>query len=199
MDITSIHPLVLLFAAITTDNILLTRFLGMCPFLAVSKQLKSSVGLGAAVTFVLACTCALNWLVYHKLLVPLHLEYLQYIAFIVVIAAFVQVVEMLIERVSMQLYLALGIFLPLITVNCAILGGALFMVSRKYTLAQSVGFGLGSGLGWMLAIVAMAGIREKMAKRSNVPSRLEGPGIALIVAGTMALAFTGFSGVLRIS
>jgi Na+-transporting NADH:ubiquinone oxidoreductase subunit E len=198
MEVTDIHPLVILFAAITTDNILLARFLGMCPFLAVSKQVNSSIGLGMAVVFVLTCTSVLNWLVYYKLLVPYNLEYLQYIVFIIVIAAFVQIVEMAIERISMSLYMALGIFLPLITVNCAILGGSLFMVSRKYTLLQTAGFGFGSGLGWMLAIVAMAGIRERMKKAKVVP-QLEGPGIALVIAGIMALAFTGFSGVLKIN
>jgi len=198
MEVTDIHPLVILFAAITTDNILLARFLGMCPFLAVSKQVNSSLGLGTAVVFVLTCTSVLNWLVYYKLLVPYNLEYLQYIVFIIVIAAFVQIVEMAIERISMSLYLALGIFLPLITVNCAILGGSLFLVSRKYTLLQTVGFGFGSGLGWMLAIVAMAGIRERMKKAKVVP-QLEGPGIALVIAGIMALAFIGFSGVLKIN
>jgi Na+-transporting NADH:ubiquinone oxidoreductase subunit E len=199
MEIADLHPLVILFAAVTTDNILLARFLGMCPFLAVSSQLKSSLGLGAAVIFVLTFTTALNWLVYHKLLVPLELEYLRYIAFIIVIAAFVQVVEMAIERVSMVLYMALGIFLPLITVNCAILGGSLFMVTRSYGFLQSVAFGFGSGMGWAVAIVAMAGIRQKMAKRAKVVPQLEGAGIALIIAGIMALAFVGFSGVLRIN
>ncbi len=199
MDPSNLHPLIVLFAAVTTDNILLTRFLGMCPFLAVSRQLRSSLGLGAAVTFVLTCTSILNWLMYHYVLVPAGLQYLQYIAFIVVIAAFVQIVEMAIERISMSLYLALGIFLPLITVNCAILGGSLFMVSRNYTLVQAGAFGLGSGLGWALAIAAMAGIREKMAKRSKVIPALEGPGIALVIAGIMALAFIGFSGVIRIN
>ncbi|MHC4885360.1 MAG: Rnf-Nqr domain containing protein [Planctomycetota bacterium] len=199
MDVTELHPFVVLFAAITTDNILLTRFLGMCPFLAVSKSLKSAFGLGAAVVFVLTCTTVLNWLLYHHVLIPYDLAYLQYVAFIIVIAAFVQIVEMAVERLSTPLYMSLGIFLPLITVNCAILGGSLFMVSRKYTLLQSAGFGFGSGLGWMLAILAMAGIREKMQKKAKVIPQLEGPGIALIIAGTMALAFMGFSGVLRIS
>ena len=199
MDVADLHPLVILVAAITTDNILLTRFLGMCPFLAVSSQLRSSFGLGAAVVFVMTCTTALNWVVYHFLLVPLGLAYLQYIAFIIVIAAFVQVVEMAVERLSTPLYMALGIFLPLITVNCAILGGSLFMVTRGYGFLQATGFGLGSGVGWALAIAAMAGIREKMRKRSKVIPQLEGPGIALVIAGIMALAFIGFSGIIRIN
>lgn len=199
MDVADLHPLVILLAAITTDNILLTRFLGMCPFLAVSSQLRSSFGLGAAVVFVMTCTTALNWVVYHLLLVPLGLAYLQYIAFIIVIAAFVQVVEMAVERLSTPLYMALGIFLPLITVNCAILGCSLFMVTRGYGFLQAAGFGFGSGVGWALAIAAMAGIRERMRKRSKVIPQLEGPGIALIIAGVMALAFVGFSGIIRIN
>jgi Na+-transporting NADH:ubiquinone oxidoreductase subunit E len=199
MGVEQIHPLVILFAAVTTNNILLVYFLGMCPFLSVSRQLKSSAGLGAAVTFVLTCTSALNYLVYHHLLVPAGLEYLRYIAFIIVIAAFVQIVEMAIERLSTLLYMTLGIFLPLITVNCAILGVSLFMIIREYTLVQCVAYGFGSGLGWALAIVSLAGIRERMHKRSKVIAPLEGPGIALVVAGIMALAFIGFSGVVRIN
>lgn len=190
------HWLVILIASLTTENILLSRYLGMCSFLAVSNSLKSSIGLGMAVVFVLAFTCPLNALVF-QLLEFYHLEYLQYIAFILVIAAFVQVVEMVVERVSMTLYLSLGIFLPLITVNCAILGGSLFMVIRKYSVLDSFVFGVGSGLGWLLAIVLMAGIRERMKKRSAVVPALEGPGIALIVAGIMAMAFIGFQGLAR--
>jgi len=199
MDIQQINPFVIFFAAITTNNILLTNFLGMCSFLAVSKNLRSSIGLGGAVIFVSTFTAPLNWLLFHKLLVPYHLEYLQYIAFIVVIAAFVQIVEMIIERVSTVLYLALGIFLPLITVNCAVLGCSLFLVIRKYTLIQSVAYGLGSGTGWALAIAALAGIRVRMKKRSKVIPELEGPGIALIITGIIAMAFIGFSGIVRIN
>ncbi|HOO59109.1 MAG TPA: Rnf-Nqr domain containing protein [Candidatus Mcinerneyibacteriales bacterium] len=184
------------FAAIFTNNILLTNYLGMCSFLSVSREVKTSVGLGAAVTFVMAFTSAINWAVYHYLLVP-DLVYLRYIVFIVVIAAFVQIVEMIIERVSDVLYAALGIFLPLITVNCAILGVSLFMVIREYTFLQSFAFGLGSGLGWMLAIIAMAGIRRKIAK-SPIPRGLEGAGITLIIAGIMAMAFVGFSGMITL-
>ncbi|MEW6710122.1 MAG: Rnf-Nqr domain containing protein [Candidatus Riflebacteria bacterium] len=199
MDIQSIHPFVIFFAAITTNNILLTNFLGMCSFLAVSKDLKSSLGLGGAVIFVSTFTAPLNWLVYYKLLVPFGLEYLQYIAFIVVVAAFVQIIEMVIERISTGLYLTLGIFLPLITVNCAILGAALFLVIRQYTLLQSIAYGLGSGTGWALAIAALAGIRAKMEKKSKVIPELEGPGIALIITGIIAMAFIGFSGIVKIN
>jgi len=185
------------FAAICTNNILLTNYLGMCSFLAVSRQVKTSIGLGAAVVFVMACTTALNWLVYYWLLVPLDLTYLRFIAFILIIAAFVQLIEMIIERVSDTLYTALGIFLPLITVNCAILGIALFMVIREYTFLPSFFYGVGGGLGWAVAIVLMAGIRQKM-QRSRVPRGLEGAGITLIIAGFMAVAFIGFAGMINL-
>ena len=187
----------ILLSAALTDNILLTRFLGMCPFLAVSRQMKAAAGLGLAVTFVTTCTCAINAALYRHVLVPLGLAAsLQLIVFIVVIAAFVQLMEMLIERLSMGLYYALGIFLPLITVNCSILGTSLFMVSKDYTIAQSLVFGFGSGLGWMLAIVLMAGIRERL-KKAQIPPGLEGPGISLIITGIMALGFIGFSGMIQ--
>ncbi|MBN2050189.1 MAG: NADH:ubiquinone reductase (Na(+)-transporting) subunit E [Spirochaetales bacterium] len=192
-----LFPLAVFFAAIFTSNILLTNFLGMCSFLSVSREIKTSAGLGTAVTFVMATTTVLNWLVYHYILLPLELDYLRFIVFIVVIAAFVQLVEMVIERVSEGLYAALGIFLPLITVNCAILGVSLFMVIRDYDLLSSFTFGLGSGLGWFLAIMAMAGIRQKLAK-ARVPKGLEGAGITLIITGMMALAFMGFSGMINI-
>ena len=187
--------LAIFIAAIFTENILLARFLGMCSFLAVSRQVRTAVGLGAAVTFVLICTSALNWVVY-QVLVACGLEYLRFIAFIVVIAAFVQFVEMVIERLSPVLYHALGIFLPLITINCAILGVSLFMIIREYTLPNAIAYGAGSGVGWAVAIVAMAGIREQIQKRGRIPRGLEGPGITLIIAGIMALAFVGLSGVL---
>jgi len=186
------------FASIFTSNILLTNYLGMCSFLAVSKEMKTSVGLGAAVTFVLAVTTPLNWLVYHYLLIPFNLEYLRFIVFIIVIAAFVQLTEMTLERYSEPLYQSLGIFLPLITVNCAILGASLFMVIREYTFITSLLFGLGSGIGWLLAIVAMSGIRTKL-RTANIPPALEGPGISLIIAGFMAMAFMGFSGMIAVS
>lgn len=186
------------FAAVFTNNILLTNYLGMCPFLGASREVKTALGLGAAVVMVMTCTSVLNWLVYYLLLVPLDLVYLRFIVFIMVIAAFVQIAEIVIERASERLYNALGIFLPLITVNCAILGLSLFMVIRNYNLVTSLFYGLGGGIGWMLAIVAMAGIRQKMA-RSRVPEPLAGAGIALIIAGIMAMAFIGFSGVIRIN
>lgn len=183
------------FSAIFTSNLLLSNYLGMCSFLAVSKEVKTSLGLGAAVTVVLAVTSVLNWMVYYWILTPLGLTYLRFIVFIVVIAGFVQMLEMTIARVSETLYAALGIFLPLITVNCAVLGASLFLIIREYTLGQSLAYGLGGGLGWALAIVAMAGIRQKL-QPARIPRGLEGAGIALIIAGIMALAFIGFNGML---
>lgn len=192
-----ISPWVIFFAAIFTNNMIMSNFLGMCSFIAVSSEIKTSLSLGQAVTFVLAFTTLLNYLVYHYLLVPLEIEHLRFIVFIIVIAAFVQVLEMLIDRYFPALYQALGIFLPLITVNCAIMGVSLFMIIRNYNLMQSLAFGIGSGLGWTLAIVAMAGIRQKI-KNNPIPKGLEGPGITLIITGLMALAFIGFSGIVQI-
>ncbi|MGD9082164.1 MAG: Rnf-Nqr domain containing protein [Desulfobacterales bacterium] len=187
----------ILISATFTDNILLTRFLGMCSCLGVSKKVDTSLGLGLAVIFVTACTAAINFLVYEFLLIPLGIAYLKLIVFIIVIAAFVQFVEMVIERVSIKLYFSLGIFLPLITVNCAILGTSLFMLNKPYNLLQAFAFGLGSGLGWFLAITIIGGIREKL-NEASVPKGMEGPGITLVIIGIMALAFVGFSGMIKI-
>ncbi len=189
-----ISPFLLFWAAIFTSNILLTNFLGMCSYLSVSREVESSMGLGIAVTFVLVFTTGLNWLAYRFLLVPMHIEYLQYIVFIIIIAAFVQLLELLIERYAPALYYTLGIFLPLITVNCAIFGVSLFMVIRDYSFIQSVAYGFGSGLGWLLAILMLAGIRTKLREKM-VPQGLQGAGISLIITGIMALAFIGFSGI----
>ena len=183
------------FAAIFTQNILLTTFLGMCPFTSVSREVKTAIGLGAAVVFVMTLTSVLNWLAYYYVLVPLELEFFRFILFIIIIAAFVQFVEMVIDRYSPKLYQTLGIFLPLITVNCAILGVSLFMVIREHSFIVTIGYGFGSGVGWLLAILAMAGIRQRL-KESRIPEGLRGPGITLIIAGLMALAFVGFTGVL---
>ncbi|MBT3379055.1 MAG: NADH:ubiquinone reductase (Na(+)-transporting) subunit E [Lentisphaerae bacterium] len=190
--------LVIIFlAAAFTDNILLSRFLGMCSFLAISRQMKTSIGLGIAVVFVTTCTAGINYLVHAYVTVPLGIEFLEYIIFIVVIAAFVQLVEMVVERFSPPLYFALGIFLPLITVNCAILGVSLFMLAKQgYGFWQSLVFGAGSGIGWMLAIVLMAGIRSRI-REDKVPEGLRGAGITLIVSGIIALAFVGFSGMIK--
>lgn len=193
----NLSPWVIFFASIFTGNILLVYFLGMCSFLSVSTQVKTALGLGLAVIFVLTITSAVNYIVYYFLLEPLGIEYLRYIAFIIVIASVVQLLEMIIERFSEVLYINLGIFLPLITVNCAILGVSLFMVIRQYTFIQSVMFGAGSGVGWFLAILAMAGIRQRLMEQ-RIPPALRGAGIALIISGLMAMAFIGFSGIVQI-
>ncbi len=192
-----LNPMIIFFAAIFTNNMIFSNFLGMCSYIAVSREIPTSLGLGQAVTFVLACTTILNYLIYHYILVPLNLDYLRFIVFIVSIAAFVQLLEMIVERYLPNLYYALGIFLPLITVNCAILGVSLFMIIREYNFLQSIGFSIGSGIGWTLAIVALAGIRQKL-KKASIPKGLEGPGITLIITGLMALAFIGFSGIVQI-
>lgn len=190
--------------SVFVGNILLAYFLGMCSYLSVSKNLQTSVGLGLAVTFVMAITTPANWLVYHYLLAPgalawaglpqIDLSYLKLVLFISVIAGMVQVVEMVIDRYSQGLYNALGVFLPLITVNCAILGASLFMVERRYTFGESVVYGVGSGMGWLLAIVSMATIMQKL-RYADVPKGLEGFGIRMIVTGLMAMAFMLFSGI----
>lgn len=189
--------LIIFLAAAFTENILLTRFLGMCSFLAISRQMKTSVGLGLAVVFVTACTAAINWLLHTYVTVPLGIEFLELILFIVVIAAFVQLVEMIIERFSPALYFSLGIFLPLITVNCAILGVSLFMLNKPdFGFLDSLVFGLGSGVGWLIAIVLMAGIRTQL-KEDKIPPGLRGSGITLIITGIIALAFVAFSGMIK--
>lgn len=193
----SIHPLVIFFASIFTSNMIFSNFLGMCSFIAVSKKIETATGLGIAVTFVLTVTTVINYFLY-KLVVMFNIEYLRYIIFIISIAAFVQVLEMILEKYVPNLYYALGIFLPLITVNCAILGVSLFMVIREYNFLQTVGFAIGSGLGWMLAIVSMAGIRSKI-KETSIPEGLRGFPITLIITGIMAMAFIGFSGIVQIS
>jgi Na+-transporting NADH:ubiquinone oxidoreductase subunit E len=192
-----VHPIALLFASVFTNNILLSLFLGMCSFISISKDLKASNGLGMAVTLVTTVTAVINWLVYRYVILPFDLFYLRYILFIIVIAAIVQILEMVIERVSPSLQRSLGIFLPLITVNCAIMGVALFMQIREYNLLQSVFFAFGSGLGWWLAIVLLAAIRMKIEK-NPIPAGLKGAGITLITIGIMGMAFLGFAGLLKV-
>ncbi|MFK8005181.1 MAG: NADH:ubiquinone reductase (Na(+)-transporting) subunit E [Saprospiraceae bacterium] len=181
------------------ENMVLAYFLGMCSFLAVSKTVKTAFGLGLAVIFVLAVTMPINWVINEYLLgetgvFGTDLTFLRFILFIAVIASMVQLVEMVIEKVSPSLYNSLGIFLPLITVNCAILGGSLFMVSREYNLSESVAFGLGGGFGWFLAIIAVAAIRE-ILRYSNVPPALRGLGMAFILTGLMGMAFMSLMGI----
>ncbi len=194
----SINPLVIFFASILTSNMILSNFLGMCSYISISAEYKTASSLGKSVTLVMVFTTLLNFWVYKLIIVPLGLEYLQYVLFIMIIAATVQIIEMAMDRLLPDLHVKLGIFLPLITVNCAILGTTLFMVIRDYNFLQSLLFGLGSGLGWWLAISALAAIREKMGN-TKVPRGLEGPGIAFIITGIMALAFIGFSGIFTIT
>ncbi|MCP4747450.1 MAG: NADH:ubiquinone reductase (Na(+)-transporting) subunit E [Desulfobacteraceae bacterium] len=185
-------------------NILLAYFLGMCSYLSVSKNLQTSLGLGLAVTFVMTITTPVNWLVYHYLLAPgalawarlpdTDLSFLKLVLFIATIAGMVQVVEMVIDRYSQALYNGLGVFLPLITVNCAILGASLFMVERRYDFWETAVYGFGSGLGWLLAIVAMSTVMQKL-RYADVPAGLHGFGIRMIVTGLMAMAFMLFSGI----
>ena len=188
--------------SVFVGNILLAYFLGMCSFLAISRNLDTAIGLGTAVTFVLTLTTPVNWLVFHYLLAPgamawaglpdVDLSFLKFIIFIAVIAAIVQALEMIIDRYSPPLYISLGVFLPLIAVNCAILGGSLFMQQKAFI--ESVVFAFSSGIGWLLAIVTMAGIRQKL-RYADVPEGLEGFGISMIIAGLMAMAFMLFSGI----
>ncbi len=181
------------------ENMVLAYFIGMCSFLAVSKSVKTAIGLGAAVIFVLAITVPINWVVSELVLGPngifkTDLTFLRFILFIASIAATVQLVEMAVEKFSPSLYNALGIFLPLITVNCAILGAALFMVAREYGFAESVVYGIGSGFGWLIAIVLMAAIREKM-RYSQVPPALRGLGMAFLLTAFLGMAFMSLMGI----
>ncbi len=198
------HLLGIFITSIFIENILLAYFLGMCSFLAVSKRVDTAMGLGLAVIFVLILTAPINWLIYQYILFPgaltliglpdVDLTFLKLITFISVIAAVVQLVEMIIEKVSPVLYMSLGIFLPLIAVNCAILGVSSFMIERDYTLPETIVYSIGSGIGWWLAIISMASIREKITY-SNVPKNLEGLGITMITTGIMALGFMCFGGI----
>jgi Na+-transporting NADH:ubiquinone oxidoreductase subunit E len=194
----------LFLKAAFVENLALMFFLGMCTFLAVSKRVETAIGLGIAVVAVQTITVPVNHLIYAFLLAPgalawaglpdVDLSFLGLVSYIGVIAALVQILEMTLDRYVPKLYNALGIFLPLITVNCAILGGTLFMVERNYDLGESVVYGLGSGAGWAIALIALAGIREKL-KYSDVPDGLQGLGITFIIVGLMSLGFMGFSGV----
>jgi len=196
---------VILLAAILTNNILLSKFLGMCSFIAISRDLRTAWGMGLAVTFVTFTTAVLNYGIYYGVLVsdaPLcaaDLTYLTFLVLIMVIAGFVQLVEMIIERFSSVLYYKLGVFLPLITVNCAILGVNLLMIDpdRQFGLVQTAAYALGSGMGWLLAICLMAGLRRRL-EYADVPKPLQGLGITLLITGLMAMAFMGFTGMVDI-
>jgi Na+-transporting NADH:ubiquinone oxidoreductase subunit E len=194
----------LFIQAVFVENLALAFFLGMCTFLAVSKRVETAIGLGVAVLVIQAITVPVNHLIYKYLLADgalawaglpdVDLSFLGLVSYIGVIAALVQILEMMLDKYFPKLYNALGIFLPLITVNCAILGGTLFMVERQYDFVESIVFGVGSGGGWALALIALAGIREKL-KYSDVPDGLQGLGIAFIIVGLMSLSFMGFSGI----
>ena len=200
------HYLSIMVRSIFVENMALAFFLGMCSFLACSKKVNNALGLGLAVTFVLTITVPINNLVYtylmspgamawiHPSLAEVDISFLYFLSFIGVIAAIVQIVEMVLDRYVPWLYAALGIFLPLIAVNCAILGASLFMVERSYSFGESLVYGFGSGVGWALAITALAGIRERM-KYSQVPPALRGLGIAFVITGLMAIGFMAFSGI----
>ena len=192
------HLLTIFTAAILTHNIALTYLLGMCPFISLSRRMKTAFGMGVAVVFVVILTAAVNWPIYHLVLVPTGSELIYYVVFILVIAATVQLVEMIMERFFPPLQAAFGIFLPLITVNCVVLAVSLFMVLRDYSYAQTLVFALGSAVGWLLSIVVVAAINEKLRLVGDVPKGLKGPGIIMITAGIISLAFLGFGGMVGI-
>ena len=187
--------MLLAIAAAITNNIILSYFLGICPFIGVSGRIESAVGMGFAATFVMTLTAMVTWLINTYLLIKFNVPFLQFISFIIVIASLVQIVEMFLKKISPELYRSLGIYLPLITTNCAILGLALFMVLRNYGFIESVVFGFFTGLGFTVVMVIMAGIREEL-DFADVPAPLKGAGITLIIAGLLALAFMGFSGLI---
>ena len=187
---------VIIISSIFVNNIVLSQFLGICPFLGVSDKVSTSLGMGAAVTFVLAIASIAAYLIQYHILVPLHIEYMQTIVFILVIAALVQMVEIMLKKVSPALYQALGIFLPLITTNCAVLGVAILLVQKEYNLGEAVVYAVAVAVGFTLALVLFAGLRERL-ELENVPKALQGVPIALITAGILAMAFMGFSGLVR--
>ena len=192
------HLVTIFIAAILTHNIALTYLLGMCPFVSLSRSVKTAFGMSAAVIFVITLTAAINWPIYHLILVPTNSEIISYIVFIITIAASVQLVEMIMERFFPHLQASFGIFLPLITVNCTVLAVSLFMVLRDYSYLATLVFAFGSAAGWMLAIMIVAAINEKLKLIGNIPKGLQGPGIIMIIAGIIALAFLGFGGMVDI-
>jgi len=188
--------LILVFiSASLVNNFVLIYFLGLCPFVGVSNKTENALNMGMATTFVMTLTAAVTWPVYHYLLIPFNVPFLEYVSFIIVIASLVQLVEMYIRKASPALYSALGIFLPLITTNCAVLGLALFMVLREYSYLEAIVFGFGTGVGFTLALLMMSGIREEL-EFADVPRAFQGTAITMIVAGMMALAFMGFAGLI---
>ena len=183
----------IIIGAIFVNNVVLAQFLGICPFLGVSSKVDTSLGMGAAVTFVMALTSIVAWTIQTYILVPLHIEYMQTIVFILVIAALVQMVEIVLKKVSPSLYQALGIFLPLITTNCAVLGVAILMIQKEFNLLQSFAYSVATAVGFALALVIFAGIRERL-ELDDMPKAMKGIPIALITAAILAMAFMGFSG-----
>jgi len=186
--------IMIFIAAIFVNNIVLSQFLGICPFLGVSKKISTALGMGFAVMFVMTISSIVTHLVYYKLLIPFNLVYMQTVVFILVIASLVQMVEIILKKTSPALYQALGIFLPLITTNCAVLGVAILSIQKSYGLLSAVCFSLANAMGFTLAIVLFAGMRERLA-RSSIPEALQGTPIALITAGLLSMAFMGFSGI----
>jgi len=184
--------------AVLINNFVLAQFLGICPFLGISNKLSSAVSMGMAVTFVMTITAVVTWPLYHLVLEPYNLKFLKIVTFILVVASLVQFVEMFVQKTSEALYEALGIYLPLITTNCAILGFALLAVLKDFSYLESIIFGVGAGVGFTLALVLMAGIREEL-EFADVPESLKGAGITLLVAGILALSFMGFAGLIRVS
>ncbi|WP_114416457.1 electron transport complex subunit RsxA [Marinospirillum perlucidum] len=189
--------LLLLISTILVNNFVLVQFLGLCPFMGVSNKLDSALGMSLATTFVLTLSSALSHLVYHGLLVPLELEYLRTISFIIMIAAVVQFTEMLVHKTSPVLHQTLGIFLPLITTNCAVLGVALLSISQEQTFVEAIIYGLGAGLGFSLVLVCFAAMRERLAL-ADVPAPFRGAAVAMMTAGLMSLAFMGFTGMVQL-
>ncbi|MDA3810043.1 MAG: NADH:ubiquinone reductase (Na(+)-transporting) subunit E [Spirochaetaceae bacterium] len=189
-----INLIMIFIAAVLTENAAFTYLLGMCPFISLSKSLRTATGMGAAVIFVITLTAIINWPIYHLILVPLHSELIYYIVFIIVIAGTVQLVEMIMEKFFPVLQAAFGIFLPLITVNCTVLAVSLFMVIKDYSYLQSVIFAFGSAVGWIIAITIVAAINEKLDLVGAMPKGMKGPGIIMVTAGILALSFLGFSG-----
>lgn len=194
----AMNLLMIFLAAVLTQNIALTYLLGMCPFISLSKSLRTASGMGFAVIFVVTLTALINWPIYNYILVPLHSELIYYIVFIIVIAGTVQLVEMIMEKFFPVLQAAFGIFLPLITVNCTVLAVSLFMVIRTYNYLQSVVFAFGASVGWILAIVIVAAINEKLALVGDIPKGMKGPGIIMTIAGILSLAFLGFAGMVNV-
>jgi len=190
------HLVVILVGVVLVNNFVLARFLGICPFLGVSKQTETAVGMGMAVIFVMSVASVVTWVIYKAFLEPFGIQYLQTIAFILVIAALVQLVEIVVQKVSPELYQALGIYLPLITTNCAVLGVSILNIQKQYDFLETLFFGFGASVGFTLALVLFSGLRERIAL-ADVPRAFQGTAIALITAGLLSLAFMGFSGLVK--